>query len=99
MYLKKTSFSHSYLTKWQNSFSIQLFENGKIVFGVRNGILILDPKTMQHNPELPDPYLTNIDVREKPFLTNVDPRKLETLQLKPKVNQVKVSSNSKEIRP
>ena len=84
--LHPTLFDFQYGLADPNFWCFDILPNGEMVFGMRNKLAICDPVNLRKNTELPQPYLTAINVREQPIESDTIPLFLKHLQLSPKEN-------------
>ena len=81
-----TSFSYQYGASGKETFSFDILPSGEITMGGRQGIIIAKPEELQHNSEVPKPYLTNITVVGKPIVGRGLLINKEPVNLGPKEN-------------
>lgn len=80
--MEMKTYSFEYGANGGDFFSFTILPTGDFVFGGRNSVYITHPDKLQHNQELPIPYLLGIDVLEKPWETDTVSHKLTALHLK-----------------
>ncbi len=62
-----TSYSFKYGIDSPDFFSFLVLPSGEMVFGGRYSIIIANPADLVRNKELPVPYITDVQVLQKPF--------------------------------
>lgn len=64
--LEFTSFNFKYGVKDVDFYHFSILPSGELAFGGRNEIVLANPAELQRNRELPVPYVTEIQVQNKP---------------------------------
>jgi ligand-binding sensor domain-containing protein len=80
--LSFTKYSFRYGVDEPDFFSFSFLPSGEIIFGGRNDIIIANPAELKRNTEIPVPYITEMQVLNKPlrFVTNGAPVSLKYKQ-------------------
>ncbi len=65
--LSFTTYSFQYGVDEADFFHFSFLPSGEIIFGGRNDIVIANPAELKRNTELPVPYITEMQVLNKPF--------------------------------
>jgi hypothetical protein len=65
--LSFTKYSFQYGVDEPDFFSFSFLPSGEIIFGGRNDIIIANPAELKRNTEIPVPYITEMQVLNKPF--------------------------------
>ena len=87
------TFDFAYGAKVPDFFHFSFLPSGEMVFGGRNMITIANPATFQRNKELPEPYITGMQVLNQPVTLNFYSGK--KVELEPKQNFFSVSFSAK----
>lgn len=65
-----SSFDFAYGAQRVDFFHFSFLPSGEMVFGGRNSITIANPATFRRNKEIPEPYITGMQVFNQPVATN-----------------------------
>src|SRR6187399_823487 len=65
--LSFTKYSFQYGVDEPDFFSFSFLPSGEIIFGGRNDIIIANPAELKRNTEIPVPYITEMQVLNRPF--------------------------------
>ena len=84
------TFSYTYGHDPSEHFSMQFMEDGMLVFGMRNELIIADPASLQRNRKLPEPYITEILVGGEKIDKDTVAHRIECLRLKPRENYLSI---------
>lgn len=84
--LEPNLFSYHYGIKDNEFFDFDFLPSGEMVIGLRGSIVLLWPQELRKNEELPSPYITEIEVRDKKLAKDTSALLLKALNLKPREN-------------
>ena len=80
-----TTFNYNYGTNPDGFFSFQILDDSMMVFGMREGLIILNPDSLHSNTILAKPYITDVEVQGDPLPASIL-NKGGILHLKPDEN-------------
>ncbi|MDX1477038.1 MAG: histidine kinase [Saprospiraceae bacterium] len=84
-------FNTEYLQDYHEISSSHIVDGHTLVLGLANAIILIDLRELRPNTEQPEPYISQIDVREVPLQAPVVPRKLQRLDLRHNENFFSIS--------
>lgn len=93
-----TNYSRTYYSEKPENFSFNIMPSGTFVFGERNHIVTAVPNAFASNGELPNPYLTEIKVLNKPYQGDTAFYYQKTLSLKPEENYFSIGFSAQCFR-
>ena len=88
------SYNTEYLEDFNEITNVSIVDGHTMVLGMANGLLFIDLNELRPNTEQPRPYISGIDVREKPLESDIIPSKLESLELNHNENFFSISFSS-----
>ena len=75
-------YSFDYGIKDREFFSFDFLATGEMVIGLRGAIVVVDPNDLQENKELPQPYVTELNVLDKTYSGDTSATMLKSLSLR-----------------
>ena len=78
----RVAYNTRYLQDYYGIVSTQIINGHYLILGLPNGLITIDLQLLKPNLEQPVPYLTGIEVKDKPFKSHLVAHNIKSLELK-----------------